>query len=573
MALIKCLECGKKISDKSESCTHCGCPVNIMNSNTMHSNLWTVDYANTGFNQQGYNQQEGSQQSQGQQGNSQQEGSQQSQGQQGYSQQEYNQQSQGQQGYSQQGNNQQWQGQQGYGQQGNNKQWQGQHEHNQQGYNPYLYGQQGYSMQNAPFDVNLVKYKSKWATGKLVIGIISLLLFILISFQSCAAGISNTLSSNDEVSGSIGMFVAVMMAIAGIISITTKGSRSKGGPITCCVIYWISALFAYVGAGSFSDLKVWGFISFTFGCAHLYSMMNTLVSKIICSVGAFIFLMLLIAMGSTEEQSDAKQEKVSISTKNDDKQADNIIDELTINEQILVDQNGIKISALELVDDSIWGEGLKIIIENNSDMNVSVGCNALIVNDYMISDLFYTTVAAGKKSNEILNISSSELDKINNPDIGKIEIYFNIYDSDTDETLFDSESVTIKTSKYEDTKVDILSEGEVLVDQAGIKITSRYDVTKSFFSKEIVLDIENNSGKNIIVTCDDMSINGYMTTPFFSSTVYEGKRAVSEITILSSQLTKNDIEAIENVELIFEIYEAETYETIFKTKPIIFTTK
>ena len=29
MALIKCSECGKKISDKGEACVHCGCPLNI----------------------------------------------------------------------------------------------------------------------------------------------------------------------------------------------------------------------------------------------------------------------------------------------------------------------------------------------------------------------------------------------------------------------------------------------------------------------------------------------------------------------------------------------------------------
>lgn len=28
MSLIKCIECGKEISDKSESCPHCGCPTN-----------------------------------------------------------------------------------------------------------------------------------------------------------------------------------------------------------------------------------------------------------------------------------------------------------------------------------------------------------------------------------------------------------------------------------------------------------------------------------------------------------------------------------------------------------------
>lgn len=29
MALIKCSECGKEISDKSTACIHCGCPIEI----------------------------------------------------------------------------------------------------------------------------------------------------------------------------------------------------------------------------------------------------------------------------------------------------------------------------------------------------------------------------------------------------------------------------------------------------------------------------------------------------------------------------------------------------------------
>lgn len=36
--------------------------------------------------------------------------------------------------------------------------------------------------------------------GKLVIGIISIVLFVLVGMQSCAAGLSNALSSNGEVS-------------------------------------------------------------------------------------------------------------------------------------------------------------------------------------------------------------------------------------------------------------------------------------------------------------------------------------------------------------------------------------
>ena len=35
MALIKCSECGKEISDKATTCIHCGCPVSKNKSNVI----------------------------------------------------------------------------------------------------------------------------------------------------------------------------------------------------------------------------------------------------------------------------------------------------------------------------------------------------------------------------------------------------------------------------------------------------------------------------------------------------------------------------------------------------------
>ena len=42
-------------------------------------------------------------------------------------------------------------------------------------------------------------------TWKLVSGILSIILFVFVSFQSCAAGISNTLEANGEAGGSAGI--------------------------------------------------------------------------------------------------------------------------------------------------------------------------------------------------------------------------------------------------------------------------------------------------------------------------------------------------------------------------------
>ena len=34
MALVKCIECGKEISDKAISCPYCGCPISNINNKT-----------------------------------------------------------------------------------------------------------------------------------------------------------------------------------------------------------------------------------------------------------------------------------------------------------------------------------------------------------------------------------------------------------------------------------------------------------------------------------------------------------------------------------------------------------
>lgn len=93
-------------------------------------------------------------------------------------------------------------------------------------------------------------------TWKLVSGILSIVFFFLVAFQSCAAGISNTLEENGEVSGSAGIIVAIMLLVGGIVSIATR-KGSKGGNIALIVLYGIGTLFGFALAGSYSDLKIW----------------------------------------------------------------------------------------------------------------------------------------------------------------------------------------------------------------------------------------------------------------------------------------------------------------------------
>lgn len=92
---------------------------------------------------------------------------------------------------------------------------------------------------------------------KLVSGILSIILFVIVTFQSCAAGLSNALEANGEVSGTAGVMVAVLMLAGGIVSIASRKAKGKGGNIALIVLFGLAALVGFSNYGSYADLAVW----------------------------------------------------------------------------------------------------------------------------------------------------------------------------------------------------------------------------------------------------------------------------------------------------------------------------
>ena len=112
-----------------------------------------------------------------------------------------------------------------------------------------------------PFDrhtiILYIKEIQKMKVWKLVSGILSIVLFVLVAFQSCAVGVSNTIMESEEVSGSAGIIVAILMLAGGIVSIATRNASGKGGNIALIVLFGLAALIGFTTYGSFSDLAIW----------------------------------------------------------------------------------------------------------------------------------------------------------------------------------------------------------------------------------------------------------------------------------------------------------------------------
>ena len=91
-------------------------------------------------------------------------------------------------------------------------------------------------------------------TAKLVIGIVSIVLFIFMAFQSCAAGMSNALEANGEMSGTAGLLTGIL--------------NTAGG------FYIAAAAIGFFNAGSYGDLKIWAVISLIFGIVFIAGTMK-----------------------------------------------------------------------------------------------------------------------------------------------------------------------------------------------------------------------------------------------------------------------------------------------------------
>lgn len=113
---------------------------------------------------------------------------------------------------------------------------------------------------------------------RLVSGILSMVVFIIITFQSCAVGFVNAVEDNkDDTSGAGGIVVAFGLLIAGIVATTLWKNKSKGGDIALIVLYGITALMGFANQGTFGDLVVWS--SWALICAIMAAIALVLHSR------------------------------------------------------------------------------------------------------------------------------------------------------------------------------------------------------------------------------------------------------------------------------------------------------
>lgn len=276
------------------------------------------------------------------------------------------------------------------------------------------------------------------------------------------------------------------------------------------------------------------------------------------------------SQGNNQQEDQPEQDKQSENTEEPEEQPAETA--ITINETILVDEAGVKITAKSLDEGSLFGPELKLLLENNSGKDLTFQCRNASVNGYMVESMMSVDVVDGKKANDSLTFMESDLDACGIDIIADMEFSFHIFDTNEWEDYLDTDAISIKTSAADTYEYTFDDSGDLAYEGNNIKIVVKgLSEDDSVFGPSIVVYIENNSGQDITVQTRDVSINGFMMDAMFSCDLAAGKRAIDTITFFESELEENEITAIEDIELSFHIFDYDSWDTIADTEVVKLT--
>lgn len=247
-----------------------------------------------------------------------------------------------------------------------------------------------------------------------------------------------------------------------------------------------------------------------------------------------------------------------------DKEANKDINE-EIEQKIIFDADGLRVTVLGLSDSSL-GTELKLLVENDTDKDYTVQARDVSINDMMLHPIMSIDVAAGKNANDSMDIPEWELEKEKINSIENIEFRLHIIESENFENAIESDLINLEFDNKKSEQS--IPEGDMIVDQNGVRIISTGVVTESAGEVKIEVYLENNSDLPVTVQVRDVSVNSFMIHPIFSCDLMPGKRVYDSIDFFQSDLDENEIDKIDTLELSFAISETDKYDSILETDSI-----
>ncbi len=222
--------------------------------------------------------------------------------------------------------------------------------------------------------------------------------------------------------------------------------------------------------------------------------------------------------------------------------------EVSLDNQVIFDWEGIRVTA-KSVDFSNHSPAVKLLIENNSEYDITTQARNVSVNDFAVTCGFSATVPSGKKANSSLDIYNTSLKESRIETMQEIEFTLRIFDSHhLGDTIVESDPIVITLTGTED-QVPEAPKGQVLIDQDGIRLVALGLGESDDFLTRIQMYAENNSDTPVHFGSLDAAVNGFVLDSTLNFTVQPGKKAYDNLWFFTTELEENEIEHIDEIQL------------------------
>lgn len=178
----------------------------------------------------------------------------------------------------------------------------------------------------------------------------------------------------------------------------------------------------------------------------------------------------------------------------------------TIEEQVLFDESGVKVTANEMIASNDYGKGILLTFENNTDKTLTFDCKKMIINGIMAPELFGNRVNAGETSEMSAYFGTTMLEYLGIDNVGEIQIEFDCYTSDDYKSIYRSDLVSVKTSAYEEMDKNWEFDGEKLYEDNGIVIYGKM-ASDDVFSHAMLLYVENTTDSELLFKSNGITID------------------------------------------------------------------
>lgn len=114
----------------------------------------------------------------------------------------------------------------------------------------------------------------------------------------------------------------------------------------------------------------------------------------------------------------------------------------SVEEVVMYESKNVKITYIG-EDESFMGYELKVKIDNLSDEKLTVQVRDVSVNNIMVDTIFSKDLTPGKTATDSITFLKSDFEDNNITDVDTVELSFHIFNTDTFETIEDTEMVTL----------------------------------------------------------------------------------------------------------------------------------